>query len=1125
MRRSEPTASPSTLPWRLRLLGQPLLRLRDGARTVVLRPKDAALLAAVALSGPIQAERLAAMLWPGASSRQAETSLRQRLFRLRRETGATLVVSGGPLQLATDLDLDLADAIESLREDEHAAQGELLGDLKFEELPDLAEWLRVERHRWQTQRGNALAAAAAQCEHSGALARGLAYAQRLVDGDPLAEHGQRRLMRLHYLRGDRAAAIAAFERFERQLKDELGTRPSAETVELMATIERGAANLPARRAIAPASLMRPPRLIGREHDLLALEQAWMARRVFLLIGEAGIGKSRLLQEFAAGRSGVVSVQARPGDGGIAYAVLARLLRAVRAAQGGELSPARSQELALVLPELGHAIALAGEAQRLLLQRAVDASLAEAAEAGLQALLVDDLHFADDASIDFLQTLAQSDTLAGLDWGFAQRPAESTAAATQMRSALEDAGRVQAQTLQPLDLAQMAALIESIGLPELDPARLAPALLKHTGGNPMFALETLKDLLLSGQTGTIEQGARLPQPVTVGALVERRLAQLSGAALRLARVAALAGPDFDAELAAAVLEQHPIDIAEPWRELESAQVIRDGAFAHDLIFEATRASVPQPIAQLLHRRIAEQLAARRALPERLAPHWAGAAQWQRAGEAYAAAARRAHGASQRTHEVECWQLAADAFEKAAAPEQAFEARCESIHSMIVVHGVTHANGVIESLLQTATSDHQRAAALTAKATAALMAADHQAGIAAAVQAFELTRRFDSPWPGFQAARLHAVGLAQAGRSAQALAIIEPYRALVEDGATPEQRGRFWADYAYVLNGARRLRDTAFALQQALDNAQALGDLAELATLTSNLATVRGNLGQVDEALALARRSQALQAQLGATDGPEGAVVETYAALYCAMTGQYGEALERLDSAIACFLRDKQLLWVAVASNHKAQFLIDLGQFARARQALAYEPPPIGHVRARGATIASRLARALGQSGQAELQQAVQALTPGADPHVRMHVVLEQAENAEPLAGLAHCEEVLEQALLLEFAGVAMKARLLRADALRRAGRCQEAAAAMHELQPQLEAQQPADLTLGQAWWLAAQVFESAGHGDQALIALGHGARWVNHVALPHVPAEFRDSFLHRNATHRALLAAADRRLAQ
>jgi tetratricopeptide (TPR) repeat protein len=575
----------------------------------------------------------------------------------------------------------------------------------------------------------------------------------------------------------------------------------------------------------------------------------------------------------------------------------------------------------------------------------------------------------------------------------------------------------------------------------------------------------------------------------------------------------------------VLELHPIDIAEPWRELESAQVIREGAFAHDLIFEATRASVPQPIAQLLHRRIALHLLEHEALPESLAPHWAGAAQWQLAGEAYAAAARRAHSASQRTHEVECWRLATEAFQKAGAPERAFEARCESIHSLIVVHGVTHANGVIEALLAAAQTDHERAAALTARATAALMAADHQAGIAAAVQATELTRRFDSPWPGFQAARLHAVGLAQAGRSAQALAIIEPYRALVEGEATPEQRGRFWADYAYVLNGARRLRDTAFALQQAIDNAQAMGDIAELATLTSNLATVRGNLGQVPDALALAQRSLALQAQLGATDGPEGAVVETYAGLYCGMVGRYAEALQRLDTALACFARDRQVVWIAVASNHKAQFLIDLGQFARAQQALAYAPPPIDHVRARGAAIASRLERALGHSGQTQLQLALQALTPGADPHVRMHVMLDDAAREDPHAAVARCEEVLEQALQLEFTGVAMKARLLRADALRQAGRRGEAAMAMHEMVPQLDHVQPADLTLGHAWWLAAQVFEAAGDGDQALIALGRGAHWVRHVALPNVPPEFRESFLQRNPTNRALLAAADRRLAQ
>ena len=75
---------------------------------------------------------------------------------------------------------------------------------------------------------------------------------------------------------------------------------------------------------------------------------------------------------------------------------------------------------------------------------------------------------------------------------------------------------------------------------------------------------------------------------------------------------------------------------------TAQVLRDGTFAHDLILEATRRSVPVPIAQLLHRRIAANLLAHHALPDSIAPHWAGAAEWREAGVAYAAAARRARG---------------------------------------------------------------------------------------------------------------------------------------------------------------------------------------------------------------------------------------------------------------------------------------------------------------------------------------------------------------------------------------------------------------------------------------------------------------------------------------------------
>ncbi|MEP7301010.1 MAG: AAA family ATPase [Caldimonas sp.] len=1126
---------------RLVLLGAPCV-VRDATR-VALSAKDAALLALVALAGPIRSERVAALLWPSATAKQADASLRQRLHRLRRQAGVSVSSSNGTLQVAADLDLDaVVAAIDG--DAEPGDHDELLGDLRYDDLPELAAWVSEQRRRWRERRDTVLAAAADRCEAAGAIDGALRHGARLAGLDPLGEHAQRRLMRLHYLRGDRAAAIAAFERFEQRLRDELGARPSAETVALLATIESGEAAAPRRREGVPAALLRPPRLVGRAREMETLAQAWTKRRVALVVGEAGIGKTRLLQEFVAGRDGVVAVQARPGDAGIAYALLGRLLRAVLAAPATgrpappdaavpglaavatptapRLDPPRAQALALVLPELGPAAVLAGEAQRLLLQRAVQATLAEAGAGGLQALVVDDLHFADDASVACLQSLIESNALAGIRWALAQRPAEARTPAARLRAALEEDGRVEPCVVAPLDVGALTALVESLGLAELDAARLGPALRRHTGGNPMFALETLKDLLLSGDPAAIDE--RLPQPVSVAALVERRLAQLSAEALRLARVAALAGPDFSAALAVAVLDAHPLDLAEPWRELETAQVIRDAAFAHDLVFEATRASVPAPIARLLHGRIAAHLVAQGALPDRLAPHWAGAAEWARAGEAYAAAAWRAQRASQRSHEVECWRLAAESLDRAGLTEAAFDARCESVDALIIVQGVTEAGRVIEALLGAARGDRQRVAALVAKAKAALMAADHANGIAAASEAAERARGFESPWPGFAAARLLAVGLAQAGRGAEALGAIEPYREPVEQAGSTEQRAGFWSDFAYVLNASRRLRETAFALRKAIVQAEALGDIAELATLTSNLATVQGNLGQVPEALSLAHRSLALQERLGGTDGPEGAVVRTYVGLYSAMSGRYAEALQKFDEALACFVRDGQVVWIAVCSNHKAQLLIDLGQLARARQALAYEAPAIGHIRARGATVAARLERALGHSGRAEVERAMAELAPGADPHVRMQVLLERAIGEDdPRAAARAFDEVAEMAASLEFVGVALKARLLGAHALSRAGDTASAALAMREPVARLAAVQPSDLYMGLAWWLAAQVFEASGDGDQALLALARGAEWVRRVALPNVPAEFRESFLARNPSNRALLAAADRRL--
>ena len=1133
---ANPPPASTAAPWCVRLLGRPCLQRTQPQAQVWLTPKDAALLAVVALDGPIAAAHVAALIWPEAKAQRADTSLRQRLFRLRRDHDAHVVSAGALLQLSSGVQTDLAATLAAIADDADAGRETLLGDLNFDTLPDLADWLRGARERWQAQRDAALAAAAALCEASGAVVRGLAYAQRLAVSEPLSEHAQRRVMRLHYLRGDASAAIAVFERFEARLKDELGARPGAETIELLTTIERGAVTLPlpTQRAVAPASLMRPPRLVGRAVETAALAQAWSSQRVFALHGEAGIGKTRLLGDVAAASEGVLSVQARPGDASITYALLARLLRALLARFNPPLDAARRQQLALVLPELGQAVALAGDAQRLLLQRAVEATLAQALALGLQALILDDLHFADDASVECLQALTLSDDLSALRWGFALRAAEAGAAAMALQRALEDTQRLETVRLAPLNLAQMAELIASLALPGLDAPALAAALLKHSGGNPMFALETLKDMVLAGGHGGHRgagKASRLPQPSTVAALVQRRLAQLSAPALKLARVAALAGASFSAELAATVLSLHPLDLAEPWHELDVAQVFCEHAFAHDLIFEATRDSVPAPIARLLHRHIAEVLLTRQAAPASLAVHWAGAHEWARAGEAHVQAAGRAQSASQRSHEVEHWRQARDCFDKAGDTQRAFDARCDSIQSLIVVQGVAHADSVIDGLIQDARGDAQQAAALTARAMAALMSADHERGVAAATQAATIARRLASPWPHFEAARLHAAGLAQAGRAVEGLAEIEPLRELVEREGNAEQRGRFWADYAYVLNSARRLRDSAQAMRRAIDNAQELGDLAELATLTSNLATVQGNLGHVDEALELTRRAFALQAELGATDGPTGGAVQTYLGYFSGRCGAYGEALAHLGAAIERFRRDGQTLWVAVASNHLAMLLIELGQFARARQALAYETPTLVSTQARRATISARLDRALAHQSQvhsphhsphhsqASAADALALLGPSGDGYTRWLALLDETDTLEAMAAVTRCDEVLRMAAELEYMAVAMRAELLRAFALHRAGRSAQAATALRRLLPKLAEVQPADMYLPDAWWGAVQVYRACQAHDDAAMALAQGLAWVHQRALPHVPEAFRDSFLQRNPTNRALLSAA------
>ena len=145
-----------------------------------------------------------------------------------------------------------------------AASGELLGTLSFDDCIDLADWVNVAREQWAVARRNALAEIASRLESEGPSCEALRYAERLVADDPLLEHAHRRVMRLHYLRGDRAGALTAFERCTDVLSRELDAKPGKETLDLVRVIEDSRAPTLVAPSTHTVTVLRPPRLVGRD---------------------------------------------------------------------------------------------------------------------------------------------------------------------------------------------------------------------------------------------------------------------------------------------------------------------------------------------------------------------------------------------------------------------------------------------------------------------------------------------------------------------------------------------------------------------------------------------------------------------------------------------------------------------------------------------------------------------------------------------------------------------------------------------------------------------------------------------------------------------------------------------
>lgn len=1092
---------------RLDLLGPPRL-VPAGLPAIELNRLDAALLALLVFEGGVDRTRAAALLWPDADARRAGLSLRQRIFRLNRGAGTEVVTGARRLVLAAAIAHDLGLLITAAGTDDAGPpRGELLGGLDYTDSGELADWVAAARERWRGARREALSAEAERLEAAGRLAPALRYAERLLEHEPHSEHAHRRLMRLHYLRGDRTAALDAYEACRRALQQQMGEPPGAETRALAERIVGSGGPGPASPMAPPLALLRPPRLVGRDAAWRRLDDAAALGRPALLSGEPGIGKTRLLVDRLQAAGPGLLVDARPGDRRVPHAVLVRLLQALADHQGPPPDEGVRGELAALQP--GGVARSASAPSPARLQAALARELVRAAAGGLRLIGLDDLHYADDASLEILLPLTLD--VSGPRWLLAVRSAERPALLQRWQDESDPGSGPIVLALEPLSAEAVHELLRSLALPGLETDAWAQALQARTGGHPMLLLETLR-AAWSADAALPPRPGPLPPPHSLAMLIEQRLQPLEPGARRLLQLAALADVDFSVPLAAHVLQVHALDLAAPWRELEAAGLLSGDGFAHDLVREAALRSVPEAIARPLHGQIAAHIAATGA-PARVAEHLrrAGrpadaAAQWRRAAAGALAAGRR-------REEAELLQAAAQDFRAAGLDDAAFAAECDRIGALVQCAGGDELRAALQALQARPVDEPGRARCALAAAEAQIVFGEFESVVAAMPAA--IVQLAADPEAAVLGTRRLAVALLNLGRAADAAGALESCLPRLQALDDPRARYEFLGEFGTVLERCNRRREGFEHLQRGIALAIDARDVGTAATMYANLGVNRVYWGDPTAAIAATEQGLALRQQHDGLAGLASGMDMTLGAM-CRDAGRLGEAIERLERSHAAFVADGNALWTANTASHLALLWLQLGQWARAARVLQ------GHGEGLPAFIAARLeaARALLEEGQGRsalpgLDRALARLAGADRVDVRLGIQLERLRVLPPAEALVLSGQVACEARQAELMGHAHGAEVLAVDALCRAGRTAEAAERASALAAAASPLVPSGFYRPTLWLALLRALRAGGRADEAA-RFGEDARADLMRLRASLPPAFHDSHDHRQPVNRALL---------
>ena len=547
----------------LRLLGPPEV-VRDGHPLRFRSRKELALLLYLVTEGGTHTrEKLVELFWPQSGESRGRANLRNALSSLRKTLAAGADSEDPYLAVeryyvgfdpATEVELDLrvleaarsaavsstegletasrSGILAQLRDAAEVHRGEFLEGFYLNDAPDFDYWAEVQRGSWRRSLGTVYDRLSELQMEGGEFFAATETAARWVESDPTEEKARQRLIKAYSASGNHRAALETYESYRAKLEGESGAGPGAKIEALAARLQsesgaqRDTPGHQFRSAGGPVALNVP--LVGRSEEFGSLVAEYHAARRdprgVAVIGEAGVGKTRLVNEFLlwAEAQGAEVLRGQASEdrslpyGPIMDAFRKRIER--ERAPDDLLNDLWLAELSRLLPEIRDRYpdlpqpagdVMTSKAQLLEAIHQLIMALAARSEPEPVVAFIDDWQWVDNASLAFRQ-------YAGRRWPQENAPVliitsireEAFEFDPEVSQRLMNASRdisIRRLSLEPLGPEETTELLGALtnggttpgASTGLDSAEIGRWLYGETGGLPFFLVETLQMLIDRG----------------------------------------------------------------------------------------------------------------------------------------------------------------------------------------------------------------------------------------------------------------------------------------------------------------------------------------------------------------------------------------------------------------------------------------------------------------------------------------------------------------------------------------------------------------------------------------------------------------------------------------------------